>query len=694
MKIKTIVQLLSLASLFLFVACEQEKEPILVTGVTISQTTLELTEGDNQTLTVEVLPSNADNKTVSWTSSQAAIASVQNGVVTAHKAGSATIIVTTADGGKIATCEVSVKEKIYSVQSVSLDKSEIDLTEGDEAALTATINPSNATNKNVTWSSSNTEVATVTEGKVSAIKIGKATITVTTADGNKTASCEITVKEKVYSVESVSLDKSEIDLTEGDEAALTATINPSNATNKNVTWSSSNTSVATVADGKIVAVKAGNATITVKTEDGGKTAICKVTVKERIYPVESISLDKTSVELMEGETLTLTATITPHNATNKNMIWMSSDDAIASVDGNGKVTAIKEGIAIITARTEDGDKIATCEINVMHDKLKDPIEFADEIMKEMCVSAFDTNRDGELSYEEAAAVTALSVMKLTDKSVKSFDEFQYFTSVKFIPDDYFSDSNLQSISLPQGVTGIGSWAFSGCYNLKNINLPKGLTSIQPHTFKNCTSLTSLIIPETVTNIGRYAFYGCSKLTTINIPNGITCIEEFTFEKCTSLTSLIIPETVTNIGSYAFYGCSKLTTINIPEAVYSLGEFTFMDCSSLKSVNIPDGVTRIGTQTFCNCSSLTSVIIPEYVTYIGSGAFSRCLSLVRVDLKPLMCPELPMDSLSKYSQFSKHSQDRKIYVPSASLEAYKTAEGWSEYADDIVGYDYQNDKVVE
>ena len=128
MKIKNIVQLLLLVSLFLFVACEQEKEPISVTGVTISQTTLELTEGDTQTLTAEVLPSNADNKTVSWTSSQAVIASVQDGVVTAHKVGTATVIVTTADGGKIATCEVAVKEKIYSVQSVSLNKTAMELT--------------------------------------------------------------------------------------------------------------------------------------------------------------------------------------------------------------------------------------------------------------------------------------------------------------------------------------------------------------------------------------------------------------------------------------------------------------------------------------------------------------------------------------------------------------------------------------
>jgi uncharacterized protein YjdB len=131
----------------------------------------------------------------------------------------------------------------------------------------------------MTWSSSDKTVATVSDGKVTALKAGKATITVTTEDGGKTATCEVTVKAKVYPVTGVTLDKTSATLTEGDDLTLTATVNPSNATNKTMTWSSSDKTVATVSDGKVTALKAGKATITVTTEDGGKTASCEVIVR-------------------------------------------------------------------------------------------------------------------------------------------------------------------------------------------------------------------------------------------------------------------------------------------------------------------------------------------------------------------------------------------------------------------------------
>lgn len=331
-----------------------------VEKITLDVTSATIYEGENLTLTATITPDNATNKNVSWKSSNTSVATVSNGKVTALKAGTTTITVTTEDGGKTATCNVTVNEKIYSVENISLDKTSAILFEGETLVLTATINPYNATNKNVVWSSSNTSVATVVDGKVAALKAGTTTITVTTEDGNKTATCDVMVNAKVTSV---SLDKTEVELTEGDTHILTATINPDNATNKNVIWSSSNASVATVSNGKVTAVKAGTATITVTTEDGGKTATCRVMVNEKIYPVDGLSLNKSIAVLYEGETLTLTATITPSNATNKNVIWSSNNTSVATV-ANGVVTALNAGTAIITATTEDGGKAATCEIIV------------------------------------------------------------------------------------------------------------------------------------------------------------------------------------------------------------------------------------------------------------------------------------------------------------------------------------------
>ena len=347
-----------------FISCTEEiMEPISVTSVTLNSTSMELVEGTTQTLIATVSPSNADNQKVIWSSSNSSVATVANGVVTAIKAGTATITVKTDEGAKTATCNVTVVAKEIPVISISLDQTKIELTEGDELTLTATVKPDNATNKNVSWTSSNESVASVTNGVVTAIKSGTAIITVKTDDGGKTATCNVTVVAKEIPVTSISLDQTKIELTEGDKFTLTATVKPDDATNKNVSWSSSDPSVATVSNGVVTAIKAGTAAIIVKTDEGAKSATCSVTVVAKEIPVTSISLDQTVVELTEGDEFTLTAIVKPDNATNKNVSWSSTDPSVATVS-DGVVTAIKAGTATITVTTEDGGKIATCEVVV------------------------------------------------------------------------------------------------------------------------------------------------------------------------------------------------------------------------------------------------------------------------------------------------------------------------------------------
>ena len=170
-------------------------------------------------------------------------------------------------------------------------------------------------------------------------------------------------KENV-SVESVSLDKTEATLKEGKNLHLIATINPDTATNSEVRWDSSNTDVATVKDGLVVAKSKGTAIITVTTVDGGKTATCNITVESTNINVENISLDKKQATIKIGGNIQLTATVTPDNATNKNVSWESSNTAVATVDDNGYVMAKSVGTATITAKTEDGGKTATATITV------------------------------------------------------------------------------------------------------------------------------------------------------------------------------------------------------------------------------------------------------------------------------------------------------------------------------------------
>ena len=181
---------------------------------------------------------------------------------------------------------------------VKLDQTSLSLGEGETSTLKVTISPTNTTNKDLTWSSSDNNVATVTNGKINAIKEGTSTITVKTSNG-KTATCKVTVLKKevaptVVAVTSVVLDKTSARINEGETLALKATINPSDATNKNLTWSSSNNSIATVTDGTVKAIKQGTVTITV-TGGNNKTATCKVTVlskpKEGTKPIETETVE-------------------------------------------------------------------------------------------------------------------------------------------------------------------------------------------------------------------------------------------------------------------------------------------------------------------------------------------------------------------------------------------------------------------
>ena len=254
------------------------------------------------------------------------------------------------------------------VTGVTLDKTSLSIEAGQTAQLTATVQPGNADNQAVTWSSSDNNVVSVdATGKITANAKGSATITVTTADGGKTATCTVTVTEPAapVAVTGVTLNKNNTTIYTGRTETLTATIQPADATNKAVTWTSDNTGVATVNNGVVTGVSIGSATITAKTADGGFTATCTVTVEEApiVHPT-GVSISKTSINLQIGGSETLTATVTPADANNKNVTWSTSDATVAAVDKNGKVTGIKAGNATITATTEDGGKTATCSVSV------------------------------------------------------------------------------------------------------------------------------------------------------------------------------------------------------------------------------------------------------------------------------------------------------------------------------------------
>ena len=260
-----------------------------------------------------------------------------------------------------------------SVIGITVNPTSAELIEGETVTITATVSPSDAANKNVQWSSSNPDILVSNGTVTTSFKpgtatttvngrelLGKGTITATTEDGGKTATCEITVFAKTIAVTGITISEKELFLVKGQSATLKATVLPDNATDKTVQWTSSDPSGATVdQNGTVNAVAGGKATVTASA--GGFSATCAVTVT--FIPVSSINLDKTNLTLEKGETATLTAFVSPNEATDKTVQWTSSDTSVASVDQNGQVTAVNSGNATITATA--GDFSATCVISVI-----------------------------------------------------------------------------------------------------------------------------------------------------------------------------------------------------------------------------------------------------------------------------------------------------------------------------------------
>ena len=296
---------------------------------------------------------------------------------------------------------------------------------------------------------------------------------------------------------------------------------------------------------------------------------------------------------------------------------------------------------------------------------------------------------GVCAFYSCSSLTSITIPdSVTSVGNQAFDGCSSLTSIT-IPDSvttigwgaFCRCSSLTSVTIPDSVTTIGSSAFYYCSSLTSVTIPDSVTTIGGYAFNGCSSLTSVTIPNSVTTIEMYAFSDCDSLTSITIPDSVTTIGSSAFSHCDSLTSVTIPDSATTIGDSAFQDCSNLTSVTIPDSVTTIGDYAFWDCSSLTSVTIGDSVTTIGNSAFNSCSSLTSVTIPDSVTTIGSGAFYNCSNLTSVYCKTTTPPA------GGSSMFYKNASGRKIYVPMESVEAYKSASGWSLYADDIVGYNF-------
>ena len=320
------------------------------------------------------------------------------------------------------------------------------------------------------------------------------------------------------------------------------------------------------------------------------------------------------------------------------------------------------------------------------------IKFADDYVKTICVNQWDTDGNGKLSYEEAAAVTSID-NRFRNTNITSFDEFQYFTGVTIIYREAFNNClKLSSIILPEGIEEIGPGAFGGCVELESIDIPDGVSYISPKgVFEGCNKLPvvdgiryadtyaievvgkaqdSYSLREGTQMVANGVLYGMAYNTgCITIPEIIEEVENSVFSHCSPLKTVDMPGVVKSIGKFAFDGCENLTNVTLSDSLESIGDFSFRECAKLTSITIPASVKTIGAWAFFDCTGIEQVYCHATTPpTVGFAAFKRS------DNNPnAVGAQMPLPL------------GCKIYVPAQSVEAYKSAAGWSDYATNIVGY---------
>jgi len=336
-----------------------------VTGVEIDKTRLEIKVGYNEKLTAGVLPETASYKGITWISSDESIVRVsQSGEVTAVSIGTAVVTASSIYNPSLkAVCTVKVIP--VPVEEIKLDKQTVTLYPDEYILINAEVLPSNASDKRVAWKSENTNIATVTaEGLVKAVNIGETKIIATSLyDSSKTAVC--VVKVVARPVTKVTFKNVPESILVGQSKALEVTVSPSNATDKTLVWTSSDEKTATVTqDGVVTGKGVGTVTITAAWKnDPSVEAVC--TLKVEPVKVTAIKLKQTSISLGIGDEVKLVAEIIPENATNKEIIWSTSDRDIVTVSSDGVVKAVSMGRATITATSKESSSIkATCSVTV------------------------------------------------------------------------------------------------------------------------------------------------------------------------------------------------------------------------------------------------------------------------------------------------------------------------------------------
>ena len=337
------------------------------------------------------------------------------------------------------------------------------------------------------------------------------------------------------------------------------------------------------------------------------------------------------------------------------------------------------------------------------------ITFADPAVEAICLANWDTNGSGYLNKEEAKAVTDIGTVFKGNTEITSFDELEGFIGVtKLNSNDteanapFMGCTSLASVKIPQNVTEIGERSFSGCTSLTEVGSLENVQKFGRWAFANTLIGGELSLPN-ITEIKHGAFQNTRIKKVVSLGSISSFVGGEVFSKCSELEEVTIPNTLTNIGAQMFYECEKLTYISSLHNIRTIGSFAFYGCSNLKvkisapnltyleqesfrgsgiiSVDNLGSITSVNQRAFMQCSNLIKIVIPSTVTsFNGVAIFYECSALKALIMEPLSPPTLLNTGVFANSSIAKG--EGTIYVPDASVVAYKTAEHWSAYADQI------------
>lgn len=349
------------------ITVEVTKEAVEVKSIKLSPNKSSIDAGSTTQVRAVIEPLDATERDLIWTSSDTSVATVDsNGIVTGLKSGTVTITAKTKDGKVIGNTTITVKSK--QIESLSFADKKVNVKQNDTLKLIVTVNPSELANSHLTWKSSNSTVATVSDsGIVKGVSVGKAVISVTSNNG-KTASITVEVTKETVEVKSIKLTPNKNNIDIGSSTQINVVVEPANATGRDLVWTSSDASVATVdSNGIVTGLKSGTVTITVKTKDGKVTASTTITVNPK--QIESLSFQQNNYGVKKGDTLSLNVIVNPSELANSPLTWESSDPTVATVTNNGIVRGINVGRAVITVTSANG-KMAVCTVEVTSDKIE------------------------------------------------------------------------------------------------------------------------------------------------------------------------------------------------------------------------------------------------------------------------------------------------------------------------------------